>query len=975
MFALFSRRADKLVQRQSIVAYRSSQNCILFLMAFLFAVPAVASDPTPLPCDLNVASVTIASNVLMCGGNAPIAIPPPAYVEVSTTSATANQLIIQNSEVVVILSHVLTTGPLVIEGSTVSLIFSDTNEFTPIDPNDEQTDQTERSDPAPFAAIACNGRSNVTFSTPGDGGLLAQGIGHAPGIGPSGNDLCHRLTFLNGTYDVAGWGRGAGIGSGVTEEDSRSILTELLIVDGDFQVAGGYTRGYEPDDGRNDGASAIGTSAAWANSESSVGSIVIYGDPSFALFPGYRGAGIGTGSASGEGARTGCDSIVVANGAFDIDLDADTTGIGSGFAGDKGENRIGSIRIENGSFTIGAVTGAAGIGTGRVDGSSAASLESLVIDDGFFHIYGESEFSGIGSGYVSSGSVSRIGSLDIIDGSFQISAASECSSGIGTGYVSEDSTANISTVHIENGSFSIATDGHYGAGIGTGSLYGRAAANIRLLHIENGSFDIRAHGQVSPGIGAGDASDGSVARIDTLRIDNGSFTIACDVGGAGIGISDAWAESRTAIGTILIADGNFDIAVVSHAPAIGSGVGQEDSACTVNDIVIENGDFDLRTGSRAATIGSGTGMESGTSSVNSILISNGSFRLTGGQDAGALGAGRAQVDSAAHVGTIRIEGGSFTIKGGLRGPGIGSGRAMDGSTSSVDAIVIAGGSFDITGGEFSTGIGAGYAGTDSTSSVDSIVIDAGSITIHGDRNCSGIGVSQHDPGSKSTVKAIFINGGSVNVTGAVALGSIDGSVGSISIGGSSEVRVECLSVDSSECLHVPSVAFGPHPVHFEVGNPQLLNYSDFAMSPECELLVEYRVPFDGEGLVGLPLLYLQGFTGIVGSVAIHIVRTEPGDASAGREIVFDTAAFAGFMVNVQPSNYFVTASGSRLCSSLSSIFHVDNAEAFYDNLAICGTATPAQSPEPTLPFTSSWGSGFVRPPLMLIFDFFIAIHD
>jgi hypothetical protein len=259
--------------------------------------------------------------------------------------------------------------------------------------------------------------------------------------------------------------------------------------------------------------------------------------------------------------------------------------------------------------------------------------------------------------------------------------------------------------------------------------------------------------------------------------------------------------------------------------------------------------------------------------------------------------------------------------------------------------------------------------------VNRIVIDGGMITIHGDSNRAGIGVSISDTDSGSAVEEIEIKGGHVNVTGSIALGSTDGSVGSISIGGTSKVSIDCFSVSASSCMEAPSIQFGSSPIHFQVQNGRLLSASNFTIDDSSELLVEYRVVSEGEDLVNVPRLHIQSLpSGSTGAVTIGIVGVNSVDGVRVREFVFDTSQFVGFMVNLPASDYLVSASGAPLCASSSPIFAVSTESVLYSELGFCVTHTLATTPTAsvaTLPFTTRFNLVNLRPRIMLILGYLV----
>jgi hypothetical protein len=664
--------------------------------------------------------------------------------------------------------------------------------------------------------------------------------------------------------------------------------------------------------------------------------------------PSNGGAALGTSGAS-DGWESSVDRLVIAPGdaeaVFDVQAAEEAAAIGTGRGAQGSLTSCGSIEIQNGSFNIVGLDMSTGIGAGR--GSETGGrcvVDDLVIRNGSFAISGETYGAGIGAG---------------------------------EGY--DRGNSSVRRLHIENGSFAI-NCADLAAGIGTGTANG-GASSVGSISIEDGSFRITS-GSDTAAIGAGCAGRGR-ARVELVRIENGSFNIQGGVYVSGIGAGSATVTADSSVGTLHIENGSFTIAPGMRQPAIGSGYAQDSSRSTIDQLVIADGDFDLTGAEGAAVIGTAQAVRSSNSTVRSLLITGGSFSINGGTWGPGIGAGWGHTDANSSVGSLRIEGGSFTIKGGFRAPGIGSGRSVISGPSFVESIVIAGGSLDITGGELSTGIGSCYSDRIGHSFVKSIVIEGGLITIHGDSNRTGIGVSEVEEGSESTVDEVLITGGSLKVTGSIALGAIDGSVNSISIGGKSKVKVDCFSLSASSCINVPSVHFGSSSIRFQVQNRQLLNCSALSIAEPSDVLVQYRVLSEGEDLVDVPRLHIQSLLGSgsssgdsesVGVVTIGIVRQQSESGTPVREFVFDTSQFVGFMIFLPASDYSVMASGSFLCASSSAVFPVSIEAPLYRDLILCATHSPAAT-VPTLPFTTFPRIISLRPRVMLIFSYLVALTE
>jgi hypothetical protein len=79
------------------------------------------------------------------------------------------------------------------------------------------------------------------------------------------------------------------------------------------------------------------------------------------------------------------------------------------------------------------------------------------------------------------------------------------------------------------------------------------------------------------------------------------------------------------------------------------------------------------------------------------------------------------------------------------------------------------------------------------------------------------------------------------------------------------------------------------------------------------------------------------------------------------------------MVAVPASVYFVTASGSLLCSAASASFSVEELDTVYGTVHLCPTPTATV---PTLPFTAPLKRiSEMRPSVMLILSFFVVIDE
>jgi hypothetical protein len=486
--------------------------------------------------------------------------------------------------------------------------------------------------------------------------------------------------------------------------------------------------------------------------------------------------------------------------------------------------------------------------------------------------------------------------------------------------------------------------------------------------IHNGSLALTGR-DYAAGIGSAFSDKGASVSLRTILIQNGSFGITAGDQATGIGAGLAQA-AQSVVGNIIIEDGSFDVTGGEWAAGLGTAGAILNGNSYVGQITIEGGNGSIRAKRGGAGIGTGDTWEQSTSSVEGILISNGRWTVSGGEMGAGIGAGRATQSSNVTIGSILIENGSLTIVGGSSAAGIGLGYALTHARSSIGEILVKNGSLTITGDQFGSGIGGGQSFNHSHSQISLIDIEDGKFSINGDLNVTGIGFGFVDQTSSSKINTIRVQAGTIRVTGGIAVGSHDGRLDLVAIGGSSSyLSLDCISLNASSCLDADSVHFvSSSAIHVRTQTSRFLTFSQLAMDDSCDVLVEYRVESERENLAAPSIHYGSLAHEFSGPITIRFHASSSGsNASPVREVIFDSSSFVGFMVSLPPGLYFVTVPGHLDCQP--STFAVTIVESFHPTGVFCVARTAL----PTEPFTDGLEAGRIRLLLVRFLAYTIAL--
>jgi hypothetical protein len=524
-------------------------------------------------CDVTDGQLLIMDGSAECSG---VTLASSSVILISgTVSTTVPSPVIQviRSRTVLVFENVDIAAPAPFEsdGSHVTVILSGSNHFT-------STTST---------AVSCVGLSNLTFLTHGGGSLSAaspafggEGDQYGPGIGAPTLQQCAHLHFFNGTYNLEGGLKGAGIGTGSPQGGVTSV--DSITIDGGVFTAVGGTY-----------AAGIGTGGSGEpGGLARVGRILIRGGTIAASSRGVAyGAGVGTGCAYDSDALI--ENLTIEHGKFELHPQ-EGAGIGTGSSHREHEranptNRIAHIAIKGGEFRIATVSSGTGIGAGCAR-QGLTVVNQIVIDGGIFDIdAGFGSAIGAGGGYWG---ISGVDLVSIHNGSFRLSADSAAAIGAGYGY--HEGRSYVNRIAITGGFFEI--DGPYD---------------------RNGA-----------GIGAGYGYSNGTSRVETIAISGGTFNISAGGGGAGIGAALTYANGHSIVGNVSISH-----CVINASSRAGAGIGTgnaESGNSTISSLTIENAIVRAASIVNGSAIGGGPASQAGTtgpagnSTIDRLVIRNSS---------------------------------------------------------------------------------------------------------------------------------------------------------------------------------------------------------------------------------------------------------------------------------------------------------------------------------------------------------------
>jgi hypothetical protein len=375
-----------------------------------------------------------------------------------TGSSSANGVTLSGTSLVVIFAEAsVNTGPIVLYGSTVTLISEGASSFTSKDYD--------------IAGVECDVESNVTLGAMSGGSFVVVGGADSVGIGPKSGGTCSSIEVSNGSVVATG---GTGIGSPWTSV-LHSDVANITFRDCELYA-----------EGMSDGC-GIGSGCASSQGISSVGNITFL-NVSVTSRSSSNGCGIGSGYANGNAATSSVGTITIMNGNVHSSSLSYGSGIGSGWASSDGcASTVGSVSILTATVNSSSASFGCGMGSGYGTVNGVSSVVNIAVINATVNASSSSNGCGIGSG----SGASSVGSITIVNGTVRSKSWSE-GCGIGTTLSSGSNHSTVQSLVIVGGT--VESSGAVGrAGIGSSEL--------RSLTISGAAFLGCTSGEAIPPVG------------------------------------------------------------------------------------------------------------------------------------------------------------------------------------------------------------------------------------------------------------------------------------------------------------------------------------------------------------------------------------------------------------------------------------------------------------------------------------------